>query len=236
MTHHTRAQAQPRTRSLFVPTLTKTLAALLLAALVLPAAAAADRGGSRFEFNPFFGYRSQGDFERSIGGFDTFDFGVDIEGGESWGINFGFLINRHMAIELMYSTQDTELVDNDFFLDFDFDLDVLLDLEVEYLHAGFVYTWTPGQIEPFVGVSIGATRFLPDLSGLDSVTRPSLSLGGGANIMFSEHFGLRLEARGFFTLIDTDEDLFCNPFSCFEEDVDDTMTQFEGRAGFLFRF
>lgn len=200
--------------------------------MLTPALASAQR----IELGPFVGYRFGGDFERRIDGFDSFDTGLEIEDGDSVGLTVGFNLNRSMQIELMYSRQDGRLNDNLLPGDALFDeLRALLDVEVEYFHAGFVYQWTPGQVEPFIGISVGATRFSSDPLN-DEAAFPSLGLGGGVKVMLTEHFGVRLDGRGFFTLIDSDDEVFCGPFDCFRESVDETFSQYELRAGVLLRF
>jgi hypothetical protein len=56
---------------------------------------------------------------------------------------------------------------------------------------------------------LGATHFVPSGSGLNQKTYFSLSLGGGAKIPISGHVGLRLEGRGFLTILPDTTEIFC---------------------------
>lgn len=65
--------------------------------------------------------------------------------------------------------------------------------------------------------AIGASYFKPGISGLDSETRPALSIGGGAKWMISKNLGLRFELKGTatsFGLGDEEETIFCGNNEC----------------------
>lgn len=186
------------------------------------------------EFTPFVGARFGGEFERSINDFDTFDLGFELDDSESYGFILGFNVSRRWQIELLYSTQETTLFDR--FLPRG--EQALFDLDADYLHAGFAYQFaTSGRVRPFVAASAGMTRLLPEDPFFDDDEQFSFSIGGGVKLMLADHVGLRFEGRGFWTLLDDDEALFCDAFDlCFDANVTDTLTQGELRAGLLFTF
>ncbi len=201
------------------------LSALLVTGIGLPAASASD-----FEFTPFVGYRLDGEFDR-VSGAGFYD--TEIEESDALGFILGFNVSPNLMIELMASRQATELVDPGFSLGSSFKI---LDLDVDYYHIGLLYQWRPGHIEPFVVGSLGATSFSPDVLGFSDETRFSVSLGGGVKMFISNHLGLRLEGRVFSTLIDRDDDVFCERNDCYRFDDSDYLTQSELRGGLIFRF
>lgn len=204
----------------------KTLVPVLLALLAASPAAA-----QKFEITPFYGYQFGGDFEDR---FDSDDFGdVDVDEGETYGLFLNFALANFGAgeggqIELMYNRQDTELQAGRLFGP------RLLDLELEYWHLGFLYQWAPGQVRPYLVVSLGATSLDP--GGAPSETRFSWSLGGGLKLMFNDHLGLRFDGRFYSTVVDEDDAVFCDPFGCFSHDNSTFLTQFDVKGGIIFAF
>lgn len=213
-----------------MPTTPRTILGLVLL-LVLPALPAAADDIKKIELSPFFGYRFGGDFVRS-NEFDSFDTGFAIDDSTSAGLALGINLSRHLQIELRYAKQESELLDTFF----DPDL-ALYDVDVEIYHAGLVYQWTPGQIRPYMVISIGATSFDAAPSDIDDDTRFSVGLGAGVKVMVTDYFGLRFEARGYATAVDNGEELFCNHFDdCFRADTSESLYQGEITGGLVFAF
>lgn len=169
------------------------LAALLAALLLLlPSAAWAEWG---VELTPFAGFRFGGSFEDNA-------VGTDLEAGESAG--FGVIVDvpaaRNTQYELFYGFQRTELAPG---------AAPRFDLDVHYLHLGGTYLFPGERARPFVAAGLGLTLFDPQGATRDFETRFSVSLGGGVKIPFSERVGLRLEARGFVTVLPESTQIFC---------------------------
>jgi opacity protein-like surface antigen len=102
--------------------------------------------------------------------------------------------------ELFYSREATILRGGEAF--------AATNIAVEYLHlGGKIEAENEMFVKPYVVGGIGATRFNPAQANTD--TRLSISLGVGLRLPVSRHFSVRLEARGFGTLVKTDSDLFC---------------------------
>lgn len=215
--------------------ITKTLAAAALLLAALPAAAQSyGPPGKSFEITPFAAYRFGGEFDSvnfDDGFFDLID--VEVADGGALGAIFDARLGGGLFLELWASRQDTELKASEgLFLP----AEALFDLELDYYHAGLLYEWTPGQARPFIAGSIGATRFAPDAPGLDDLVRPSLSLGGGVKVMFSDAIGLRLEGRLITTWVEEDDEEFCNRRVCYDFDEDVYFYQGEARAGLVIAF
>ena len=200
---------------------------LLLATLAAGAAGAQ----TKFEITPTAGLRFGGNFETD--GCCIFDTDLEVDDGSSLGVTFDIALNQHLQVEILLGRQDTTLIDNHGgFAGNEIDL---FDLDVDYYHAGLLYQWLPGQIRPFIVMTLGATLFSPVPSDLDDEYRFSVSLGGGLKIMATENIGFRLEGRFYSTVIEA-RDEFCDFSYCYYSDDGQYMVQGELRAGLIFAF
>jgi hypothetical protein len=170
----------------------------------------------QFSISPFFGYRVGGGFRLndtgqliSLDDHDAFAMAVDARAGEG------------SEYELLYSRQYTSLRGNGF---------APVGTVVEYLHIGGTLALTDeGRIEPYFGGGLGVTRLSPGLAPGSSDARFSVSLALGLRAPLTQHFSLRLEARGYFTPLDTDAGLFCR------SDQGGALCQVRGRGSALFQ-
>jgi len=173
---------------------------LLLASLLLvPAAAAAQP--AHVELTPFVGYRLGGELDDE----ETrlFDRDVELEESPSFGLVLDVPLFPNLALELLASRQPTEFrASRDLFGDDE----ELGDVDVTYLHAGVLWYWGAGQVQPFFAIAAGLTEIAPDIPGADDAHRLSGSLAGGARIFIDRHLGFRFEGRGYWTAIDDDDD------------------------------
>jgi len=221
--------------------ITTLLAGAAVLLLALPAAAQPygqpyGPPDDSIQLSVFAAYRFGGEFDSVGFEDDFFDDLIDIEvdDGAGLGVALDVRLSGGLFLELWASRQETELVENEgLFLP----TEALFDLDVDYYHAGLLYEWRPGQARPFFAVSIGATRFAPDAAGLDDLTRPSFSLGGGVKMMFAENVGLRLDGRLISTIVEADDDEFCDRRRfCYDFDDDVYFYQTEARAGLVVVF
>lgn len=216
----------PGLRALLIP---------LLALLAIPAAAQdADREPS-FELTPFAAFLFQGNFDDGFEDDDFFDDELETDESNGFGLIAGFRLARNFDLEISYSKSETTLeFDNGFFST----PDGILDIDVEYLHVGVTLHFDSGHIQPFLLASVGATRLAAgsDFGELDDEVRPSAAIGGGIKAYFTDHFGLRIQGRLLSTLIDEDEEAFCNRYGCVSYDVDTYLYQAEVAAGLILAF
>ena len=137
-------------------------------------------------------------------------------------------------LELIANRQDTELGFDEGL--FGGTIDVA-DMTIAYYHVGMLFQTTDNDVVPFFVASAGVIRLDPDVPGADSEERFSMSLGGGVKVLFNEHFGLRFEGRGYFTLIDDydsgcyDDDYCCD---CGYYDSGTSLSQGEASVGMIF--
>jgi hypothetical protein len=171
-------------------------AALLLASVPSPGEAGAERG---LEITPLAGYAVGGNFEDNTTGAD-----LDVKEGGSFGLVLGLPDTPETMYELFYGFQRTKVTGGGASGG-----DTLFDLDIHYLHLGGTYMFPGDTVRPFLSGGLGATHFAPHGSGLSRKTYFSLSLGGGAKVPISGHVGLRLEGRGFLTILPDATEIFC---------------------------
>jgi len=109
-------------------------------------------------------------------------------------------------------------------------------MKVMYLHVGGTnFVGGPvGQGVYLVG-GLGATLFQPGSSGYGDEVRPSLNLGIGYQAALGERVALRVEARGYATLVKSSGGLFCSG-GCLFNIKGDAVTQGEAQLGLSYRF
>jgi hypothetical protein len=111
-----------------------------------------------------------------------------------------------------------------------------LPLRITYLHLGGTNFFDgPIGTGPYVVGGLGATLFEPGLAGYGNELKPSLNLGAGWQFTLGTALALRLEARGYATLVNSSGGLFCSG-GCTLSIKGDTVTQGEVQLGLSFRF
>lgn len=208
-------------------------AALLL--LVLPLSLLAQSSNQsevhRFEFTPYGGYRFGGTFEDEN---DTVS--VELDDRNSAGFIFNVREAENTQWEIIFSRQqtraDTTQVSG---------LGPRVDVDVEYLQGGGTYQGRlRNGVRPYLAATLGAARIAPRLSGLGDDSFVSFSIGTGLQIRPTARFGIRLEARAWGTLVDSDTRLFCRSgvqiAGCAIEVDGSVLWQIETFAGLVFRF
>jgi hypothetical protein len=112
-----------------------------------------------------------------------------------------------------------------------------IDLDITYVHVGGTYFLSRVGSGPYVVGGLGATYFKPEGDDLNSETKFSLNVGGGYMFPLGKHVGLRLEARGFVTLVNNDGGMFCGSNAgCVVQIKGDTVVQGDVMAGLSIRF
>lgn len=183
-----------------VASVLSTAVVLLTVLAVVPVAHATPNG---LELTPYVAYRFGGEIEDGDGSFrnDT----TDIDEGEAFGVTLDIPLDGGFKLELLVSRQQSEAQFDEGLFEPSFNLG---DIDVTYGHVGLLYEWQPGHLRPFVVGSAGATLLDPSFPDADEETRFSIAFGGGVKVFLSEHVGLRLEGRGFWTAVDEDSDRY----------------------------
>ena len=200
--------------------------ALFILTFLLPAAAFAQPG--RIELTPTVGYRLEGDFDaRSSDAFDP-DLNVKVDASTVYGLLLDIPLAPDWQLEILANRQPSQFVVDRGLLT---PSSTLGDVDLTIVQAGILFQWGQGQVNPFITAAAGLTRIEPKFNELSTDDRFSASLGGGVKIFFSENIGLRLEARGYWTDLDTGFNGRYNRY-----DSGDGLYQGEGSAGLIIAF
>jgi len=185
---------------------------------------------SRVEITPFASYRVGGSFSAESG-----DGQLQLNDSAAQGIIFNFRAKPNGQYELLYSSQSTDASTRLLLPD-----DPTIDLDIQHLQFGGTYLFDGEFTRPFIALTVGASRFDPNYTDLSSETFFAASFGGGIQVAANKRFGLRLEARMLTTFVDGDSTIFCESVggegSCLIFVKSNILTQWEARAGLVFRF
>ena len=206
----------------------------LFALLLAPAAFAQDADYSnsphargRFELTPTVSYNFGGTLSGEGIDFDYFNFDLEARDSEAFGVTFGIPLSPWAQIELLASRQRTELEYDDGL--FGGNLGVA-DFDVSYYHVGGLFQWGNGQVHPFFVASLGVANLNPDVPGTSAENKFSGSIGGGVKIFFTDNIGLRLEGRGFWTVLDGNNGDYHWQDDCYSCDYGYTNSFDQGQA------
>ena len=199
-------------------------------ALLVFSTAYAQENDFQFELTPFAGFTTGGEFDDMAGAAS-----LSLDDSSSFGLILDIRESANTQWEVLYSLQTTEA-----------DTTAVpisgpsLDIDVYYIQGGGTYLLDGDAARPFLAATIGAAHFEPGLSGVDNETFFAFSVGTGLQIRPNDRFGIRLEARGYGVLLDSDSDLFCqsDPAGaiCAIRVDGSVLWQFQAMAGFVFRF
>ena len=204
-------------------TLRSLLAALGCCGLIAtPASAWAEN-----DFTLFGGWRASGTLHDNVAQRD-----VRLRDSSAASAALDFALDETRQLELFASQQSTSLLVTPIGSSSAFRLPV----KVTYLHFGGTnYFDGPAGTGPYVAGGLGFTRLTPGLDGLESATKASLSLALGYSLPLARYVALRVEGRGYWTLVNSSGNLFCAG-GCTITIKGDTLQQLEMMAGISARF
>lgn len=115
------------------------------------------------------------------------------------------------------------------------------DVDIEYLHVGGTLPFGGYEhAQPYFAAGLGATRFSSSATGADDRTHFSGSMSFGLAVPLGKNVALRLEARGYLTLVDADSAIFCRSDTaggvCRIVASGSTIFQAEALAGIALKF
>ena len=82
------------------------------------------------------------------------------------------------------------------------------DVGIDQAHFNFIHMTDTGDVQPFVLVGLGATHFTPTGPG-SSDTFFSFSIGGGMKWLWTDHIGMRFDARWTPAVVPRGSHFFC---------------------------
>jgi opacity protein-like surface antigen len=203
--------------------------------MMLGAAAATAQAGPRdAEITPYAGFGFGGTFEDADSAASA-----ELDDDAAFGVIFNLRQAGNTQWEIIYSRQATT-ADTAGLLVPEPALEVALDVDIHYFQGGGTYQGDGERVRPYLAATIGGTHIAPRSSGFESDTFFSFSIGTGLQVRPSERLGLRLEARAFGTLVDSDSRLFCTSDSggglCAIAVDGNMLWQLQTFAGLVFRF
>jgi opacity protein-like surface antigen len=159
-----------------------------------------------FEIAGFGGWSVGGEFKWADGGAiangeaTATGSRIGLDDHSSFAVAADLRANDSAAYELLYSREATQLKARDA---------ATTDVTVSYLHLGgtLMLDESDRPLKPYAIGGLGITRLQPGEDG-SSRTRFSGSLGLGLRWAATQHLALRLEGRGFVTLMNNDA-VFC---------------------------
>lgn len=200
----------------------------MVATAAIPVGALAQAAPAQSENNltVYAGYRFGGGF-------------TDVNTGKTWETTDGvayaiaadFAIDRRTQWEIFISHRNSALKASGFSPVAD-----NIGLGITYFHVGGTYFFDQevGRGGYVVG-GIGLTNFSPSQSSLNSETRFSLNVGVGYMVPLAKSVAVKLEARGYATLVDSSGGFFCSG-GCVVQVSGTTFTQGEVMVGISARF
>lgn len=179
------------------------------------------------EISPFGGYRVGGSFAEVDG--RTV---VDDDGGPSVGVvvdvAFGSRLDG-LKLEGVFSRERADLR----VLGGPLDPPGRVRVEVDHIQVGGVQELAGGRLRPFLAGLLGLTRYA--VPG-DTEVRFGIGVGAGAKFFATRNVGLRLDARGYLTIVDAGGGGVCGGFGCAVSYRANPAFQADLTAGFIIAF
>ena len=201
--------------------------------LLSAATAAAQTKSPESAFTLYGAYRDGGSFTDA-----STDQKLRLDGSAAWAISYDKGLDGSRQLQFYVSYQNTDLGLEQSFTapPVNGAVRAPLPMKVVYLHFGGT-NFFDGPIGqgPYLVGGLGATLFLPGGSGYSDELRPSLNLGIGYQVALGERVALRVETRGYVTLVNSSGGLFCSG-GCLFTIKGDAVTQGEVQLGLSYRF
>jgi hypothetical protein len=200
-------------------------AVLALGMLASAPANAQEAALTKFSIGAFIGYRGGGQ------GTDT-NTGAhyQLAPAQSYGLVADFRVSPDTEVELLWSQQNTRVQQTSPAAA------QLFDVNVGYYQIGASYLFTNEGVQPFMVATLGVTYISPQQSGYQNETKFSFGIGGGVKVPVGRHFGLRLEARAYGTVLDNNSSAVCTSGTCVIHVSGNLMWQYEANAGIYIAF
>ena len=156
--------------------------------LALAALTPANARAQRVEITPFAGFKAAGEVVDDRGR------SIDLNG-PSAGVAIDIAIHRNLWLTVLFSRAWSEV-----------DLATTAGVEqrtftVDTWHAGVLQEVPREKLRPFVGASIGVTRYDAGTLDADAEYLFGIALGGGVKLLLAEWIGIRAEARGMANFV-----------------------------------
>lgn len=207
---------------------------LLFVALMMPALSIAQE--ANVELTPFVGARFGGTYEAELASVEPVEY--EMEDSASFGLIVNWRHSGNTQWEVIYSQQASEA--NYLGPEDPNAPDPVVDVDIHVLQLGGIYEFEGQRAIPYLAATLGGTHIRTESADSQDDTFFSGSIGVGVRLMPSSRVGVRLEARGYATLLDSDSRIFCSTGpeanTCAVALEGNALNQFEVFAGLSFRF
>lgn len=179
---------------------------------------------------PLVGYRFGGTFH-----VEDSNESYDLDDSSSVGLIVNMPHDEQTHWELIYSRQSADALFSAATIN-----DPLVDIDLKLLQLGGTYAGTGQNVRPYLAATLGGTHVRVRARGSESDTFLSGSIGVGLMIRSEAQLGIRIEARAYGTLTDSETDLFCRTGQdeniCAIRVEAELLSQLETFLGFVIRF
>jgi len=186
---------------------------------------------AQVEIAGFAGYRTGASSNPDAGELDR----IGVSKGVTYGAMFDVLFQEGMGFEFLWSHQNTDVsarlrgqtMSHDLF-----------ESSADTFLFNFLYHWNEDDdaFRPFVLGGLGWTRFGPKDVDVDSISKFAFDIGGGFKYYATDNVGFRFDARFQPTYVSSSDNLWCDPFICYNVPSAHYFSQFEFTGAFLLRF
>ena len=190
------------------------LAIAILATQLTPAYA------QDYEITPLIGWRTSNSLEDVNTGAT-----IDLDETRSYGVILSMKKSSDTNYDFLFSRQNTKLQSTS----------ITESLRIDYYQLGGTVFYDYDKLHPFVTGGLGATHISPANDDFSSETKFSLSVGGGFKVPLTQNMGLRLEARGYGTVVSSGGTILCSG-GCVAKFTGSLFMQFEAFAGLSIAF
>ena len=176
-----------------------------------------------YAITPYVGYRTSSSLDSTTTGE-----AIDINETSSFGILLSMKKDRETDYDFLFSRQNTDLKQQGQTIPNS-------GLRFDYYQIGGTVNYDVDNLKPFVTGGLGITHLSPSNSAYSSDTKFSLSIGGGLKVPVSQKVGLRLEMRGYGTVISGSGSILCSG-GCVAQFTGAVFWQVEALAGLQVAF
>ena len=150
-----------------------------------------------FDLTPFLGYRYGGTIYADQT--NLFNQNVNVESGMNYGVNFGVPVGNGWKVEFSVDRQDTHFTEGGGGGLFN-PSGNLAGFHVTYFQGGLMIPFAQSpRATPYVVFGAGVANLHPDVAGVSADTRFAMHGGIGVKIPLARNTGIRIEEKGFFT-------------------------------------
>jgi len=186
------------------------------------------------EITPFVGGQINSGLDISTPVFNR----IEVQNGLNYGISGVYLLGEYTGVEFIWNHNKADTLAQ--FIGGGTSPKVFALNTNQYLGDFVVHLKNrESRLRPFVLFGLGVANLAPDRSNAGSITRFAWAFGGGVKYSFSQHLGMRLQAKTSPTYIASgSKEFWCNPSwgGCWSIGENNFLQELDLTAGITLRF